>query len=105
LQVLQEAGVDASGHRARAVTAQMVHDADLIFVMEQFQAEEMLRFVPGARNKTHLLRLYGLSHVEGVGNPNIPDPIGKPLEVYEVCFAQIREAVERVARSLGVHHA
>ena len=30
--------------------------------------------------------------------PEIPDPIGKPLEVYETCLATIREAVERVVK-------
>ena len=95
--------MDCSAHRARGLTAQMIEEADLVFAMEPFQLEEILRRAPSARNKTHLLKPYGLAAVEGP--PGIPDPIGKPLEVYEVCFAEIREAIERVARSLGVHTA
>jgi len=101
-RVLLDAGIDATGHRARALTPQMVQDADLVLVMEPFHAEEILQRVPSAKGKLHLLKPYGLAPNEAVGNPNIPDPIGKPLEVYEVCFAEIREAVDRVARSLGV---
>ena len=55
-----------------------------------------------AAGKAHLLMPYGLQPGELLGPPGIPDPIGKPLEVYEVCFAEIREAVARVAKSLGV---
>jgi protein-tyrosine-phosphatase len=108
-RVLQDIGVDCSGHRARALTFEMIEAAELIFVMEEFQMEEVLRRAPSARDKVHLLKPYGLTRMEsdvkkGV-SPNIPDPIGKPLEVYEVCFSEIREAIERVARLLGVHTA
>ena len=101
-RVLLDAGIDCAGHRARALTPHMVQDADLLLVMEQFQMEEILQRVPSAKGKLHLLKPYGLAHNEVAGSPNVPDPIGKPLEVYEVCFAEIREAVERVAKSLGV---
>lgn len=99
--VLREAGVDCSGHRARALTGQMIQDADVIFAMEQFQLDEILRRAPGARGKTHLLKPYALPSNEPLAHPNIADPIGKPLEVYEICLLEIREAVERVAKSLG----
>ena len=101
-RVLLDAGIDAAGHRARTLTLPMIQEADLILVMEPFHAEEVFQRAPGAKSKVHLLKPYGLAPNEVVGHPNIPDPIGKPLEVYEVCFAEIREAVERVAKSLGV---
>ena len=102
-RVLQEAGIDCGSHRARTLTPAIAEAADLILVMEPFQLEEVLRRAPGAAQKAHLLKAYGLPPGEGAGYPGIPDPIGKPLEVYEVCFADIRDAVERVAKSLGVH--
>ena len=101
-RVLLEAGADCSNHRARLLTPEMVRGADLIFVMEPFHTEEVLRRVPEARSKVHLLKPYGLAEGEVEGNPAIPDPIGKPMEIYEVCFSEIREAIERVARSLGL---
>ena len=102
-RVLQEAGVDCSEHTARVLTPQMIEHADLIFVMEPFQAEEVLRRSLSAKSKVHLLKSYGLAPHELEGPPHIPDPIGKPMEVYEVCFGEIRQAVERIAKSLGVH--
>lgn len=100
-RVLQDVGADCSTHRTRMLTADMVEAADLIFVMESFQLEEVVRRAPAAKDKAHLLRRYGVESPEDVQQPNIPDPIGKPLEVYEVCFAEIREAVERIVKSLG----
>jgi protein-tyrosine-phosphatase len=102
LRVLQGTGVDASAHQARTVSADMAQEADLILAMEGFQVEEVARRFPSARGKAHLLKTYGLPAPETIVNPNIPDPIGKPMEVYEVCFMEIREAVERLAKSLGV---
>ena len=58
--------------------------------------------MPDAGPKVHLLKAYGLDSQEPVEHPNIADPIGKPMEVYEVCFAIIHEAVTRVAKSLGI---
>jgi len=99
-RVLQAVGVDCANHRARALTPQMVEEADLVFAMEQFHIEEILRRTPAAKEKVHLLKAYGAAAGEVTDNPNIPDPIGKPLEVYEVCFAEIKEAVERVAKTM-----
>ncbi len=104
-RVLLEAGIDCSTHRARLLAPELVAQADLVLVMEQFQLEELLRRAPDAKGKAYLLKTYGLPEQEKTAaqNPNIPDPIGKPLEVYEVCFAEIRQAIERLAASLGVH--
>jgi protein-tyrosine-phosphatase len=101
-RVLQAVGVDCSGHRAHTLTIDQVQAADLILVMEEFQREEVMRRFPSARDKVHLLKSYALEGQPLEGYSGIPDPIGKPMEVYEVCFAEIREAVGRLARTLGV---
>ena len=69
--------------------------------MEIFHQEEILRRFPDAKNKAHLLKTFQLGSSEAdYGRPGIPDPIGKPMEVYEVCCAEIRKAVERVVTFL-----
>lgn len=98
--VLRGVGVDCSMHRARSLTVEMVEHADLILVMETFQAEELLRRMPQAKAKVHLLKEY--AGMQDDPNLNVPDPIGKPMEVYEVCFASISDAVERIAHGLGL---
>ena len=104
-RVLLEVGIDCSNHHARALTAEMIEAADLILAMEPFHIEEIVRRAPSAKDKVHLLRAYVLPSGEASRGLAIPDPIGKPLEVYEVCFAEIREAIERVVKSIGVHRA
>ena len=96
----QRAEADASGHHARRLTDQMIRDAALVFTMERWHAEEITRRVPEATGKTHLLSAFGQSVQGGVGGEEIVDPIGKSREVYDVCFATIKAAVDRVARSV-----
>ncbi len=100
VQLLQRYGLDVSGHMARLLGDDMIRHADLIFIMEQFQLLDVLRRVPQARDKVYLLKTYGLPNPDAVNQPNIPDPIGKPAETYEVCFTAIRDAMERVVQSL-----
>jgi len=101
LKLLQQEGIDMSGHMAKPLNAEMIRNAQLIFVMEPLHLEEVLRRAPEAKDKVHLLKTYGLEDPTAAGAPIIADPIGKPMEVYEVCFATIREAIERVAKHLA----
>jgi len=90
ITLLQREGVDASGHMSRALSNEHLRSAALIFVMEPFHRDEILRRAPDAKLKVRLLK----------DDRGVPDPIGKPLEVYESCFAMIKESVERVAQTL-----
>ena len=96
----QETGVDASGHRARRLTDQMIREASMVLVMEHWHLEEILRRVPEARGKTHLLNAFGQSSLESAVDEEIVDPIGKPREIYDICFSAVKASVERVGRSL-----
>ncbi|MBI3324452.1 MAG: hypothetical protein HYZ92_04145, partial [Candidatus Omnitrophica bacterium] len=89
-----------SDHLTKTLTDEMIRQADLILVMEPLHLDEIRRRVPTASGKVHLLASFGLPQASGEREAAIPDPIGKPTEVYEICFATIREAVERVAQSL-----
>jgi len=101
LRLLRQEGIDYSAHQARRLSDEMIQQAHLILVMEHYHWEEIIRRVPEARPKTFLLSAYGLDDREPLKQLDIPDPIGKPLEVYEVCFSTIREAIERVANQLA----
>jgi protein-tyrosine-phosphatase len=101
-ELLAGLGIDCSAHRARVFTPEIGRRADLIFVMEQFQGEEVVTRQPEAAGKVYLLKNYNLGPGERIVDPNIADPVGKPAEVYESCFAEIHCAIERVLASLGV---
>ena len=101
-QVLRSLNVDISDHRARPLRTDMIEHADLILAMDEDHRYEILRRVPSAQGKVHLLKAYGLQEPPPAEHAAIADPVGKPLEVYEVCFMQIREAVDRLAVMLGI---
>ncbi len=95
---MRAAGVDVSSYRSQQLTDELIHDSDLILVMEEAHRAEVLRRVPSAAPKTHLLRHYGSGKSErDVEDLGIPDPIGKPIEYYEYCLKIIKKQVERIA--------
>ena len=97
--LLQREGVDVSGHMARLLSNERIRSAALIFVMESFHRDEILRRAPDAKPKVHLLKAF--RHPQPADDDGgIPDPMGKPLEVYEVCFAAVKDSVERIAQAL-----
>jgi len=102
-ELLQQVGVEAGGHLARRLTDQAIREAELIFTMEPAHVEEIVRRVPEAKAKTYLLKTFGVKNHNPLSSPAIPDPIGKPMEVYEVCFMMIQEAIEQVGKWLTEH--
>ncbi len=98
VEVMQTEGIDVSGHISQPLTPQLVEHADMIFCMEEFQRDILLAQVPGAEEKTYLLKMF-MNKRRSV-DPNIPDPIGRPKEVYESCLMTIKDSVARVGRWL-----
>ncbi|MBI3333613.1 MAG: hypothetical protein HYZ93_05940 [Candidatus Omnitrophica bacterium] len=98
VEVMEREGIDVSGHIGQPLTPTLVARADALFCMEEFHREAILRQAPEAAGKVHLLREFQAK--QPPVNPNIPDPIGLPKEIYESCFFTIQEAVGRVARWL-----
>ena len=100
VHLLRQEGIDDSGHIAQTLTDAMIHQAGLILVMEPHHREHIIRRVPEAQRKTFLLTQYGLPETPPSLGGGIHDPIGKPMEMYERCFTDIRDAVDRVVQAL-----
>ena len=98
IEVMKAEGIDVSGHIGQPVTHDLIHHADAIFCMEELHQDHILALAPDARPKVHLLKTFE-SKLKPA-DPNIPDPMGRPKEVYESSLMTIREAVERVTRWL-----
>jgi len=90
LEVLAEEGIDASHHRARRLTAEMVEEADRIFVMTEAHRQWVVNQLKAPEAKVQLLR-----------PDEVPDPIGHSLEVYRRCRDAIKEGVEGVMKEWG----
>ena len=101
IKAMKREGVDVSGLQSRHLTDEMIKETDLILVMAAHHMEDIIRRVPQAASKTHILKQYGRrGDPSAREEPDISDPIGKPMEVYEHTLAQIKEEVCRIAEIL-----
>jgi protein-tyrosine phosphatase len=66
LTLLKTRDIDISTHRARQITEEIVRDADLILVMEQYQKKKIETLYPFALGKVFLLGKWD--------NFEVPDP-------------------------------
>ncbi len=96
IKVMQQIGIDISNHRSRRLTKQMVLSADIILVMEVKHIEAVCSISQNALNKTWLLRQSDKKE----NSLEIPDPLRKPLEVYEECRLMIESALRKLIKKL-----
>ena len=94
IEVMQREGMDLSAHAGQELTPDLIRQADAVFCMEDFHRDCVLSLAPEAEPKAHLLKTF--RNPVRLEDPNIPDPVGRPLEVYEGCLMTIQEEVGRV---------
>jgi len=101
IEVMKEEGVDLSGFKSRRLTEELIKASDLILAMEEKHREYVKKISPEAVEKTYLLKEFhaggGRSYPE---DPNVPDPIGKPLDYYKLALEVIKDEVRRIAKLL-----
>lgn len=81
---MQKVGVDISRHRARPLTPEMVHEADVVYCMTDAHRAGVLGLCPTAADKVHLLDDTG----------GIEDPIGAGATTYQRTAEMIRRRLE-----------
>lgn len=86
-QVLREHGVDGAGHSARQLTLAMLHDADLVLVMEKFHLAAIARMAPEASGKAFLLGKWQ-------DDTRIPDPYGQQRPAFDRAYELIERSVD-----------
>lgn len=95
IEVMEEQGIDVSGHLSQQLSLDLIDHADAILCMEELHKQVVLDLAPEAGEKTFLLKAF-----ENKACPpdlDIPDPIGRPKEVYQFCRMAIGDGVQRVA--------
>lgn len=86
VRLLSREGVDLRAHRARAIDARLVEQADLVLVMEADQRDWLEGLHAGARGKTFRL-------CESI-NADVPDPYGGSYGMFAVVLGMIRHGVD-----------
>lgn len=100
VKVLMNEGINISGYRARRVTPNMIDKADVVLVMQDYH-KESVNSMTEDKNKVYLLKEYcNINEKKNENDLNIPDPIGKPLETYEICLMTIRNCLENLIQKL-----
>lgn len=89
-QVAAEYGVDLAGHRAQAVSRELVDGSDLILVMEKSHEDMLLADFPEANGRVRLMRYFARF---GSRDRGIADPYGLNYEAYRFCYLDIEDAV------------
>lgn len=84
VEALRAMGVESTNHRSRPVTADLVGDATLIFVMTRSHQSALLEQFPEARDRVFLLQ----------PDADIGDPIGYPQSIYNETALDIARWVE-----------
>ena len=83
VEVMREKGYDLSGHVSKAMTEDMLKDADLIIAMgRNHMREAQLILGPQQESKVHLIVPEGIA-----------DPIGQPVDVYRMTAARIERGL------------
>ena len=78
--------VDLSSYRSRPLTGSLVRSADLIIVMDSFQARELARAFPVDRAR---IVIAGDLDPRFEGSRGITDPWNLPQEVFAAAFARL----------------
>lgn len=91
-EVAAERGLDLSGHRSRLVSREQLQVADLVLVMNPWQA----RAARGGGVPASRILLLGDLDPASIETRAIQDPIERPPEVFRDVFARIDRCVERL---------
>lgn len=85
VRVLSQRGIDLSGHRAQALSADLVRSADRVYTMTASHAAAVREVAPD--RASHVERL------DAAGD--VTDPVGGSEAEYEQCAARIAAALEK----------
>jgi len=98
-KVAAEYDVDLSDHLAKSVKEDIVDRSDLMLVMENSHAKDLLDAFPEAESKVFLIRRFARF---GSKNRGVADPYGLNYEAYRFCFLDIQDCISGLAEHLSL---
>src|SRR5205823_3101353 len=84
IEALKPLGADLSRHRSRPLSVELIHQADVIYVMSKNHAQAVTALVPSAAEKVVTLD----------PEHDIDDPIGGDLVLYQTLAGQLQTLIE-----------
>jgi protein-tyrosine-phosphatase len=89
IQVMLERGLDTSEHRSRAVTAELLEEADLVLTMTANHSESLRAEFP-----EHAYKVYRLTEMAAMPY-DVADPYGGPLSEYRRTADELAYLIEK----------
>ena len=87
VEIMWQAGIDISAHRARNLSSWMMREADLVFTMDHAQLEFVTQRFPAASTK--------LARLGDSCAADIPDPFRQGLPAFQHAYCLIERAAQR----------
>ena len=95
VSVMRKHRFNIMSHRSQPVTRKLMDKSDLILVMADNHYQILMEKYPQHKHKIYHLKNYGRE--EPVGEPDVFDPIGGDIELYEEVFEDIYQEMTRIA--------
>src|SRR4051812_39082515 len=84
IEALKPMGADLSRHRSRPLSVELIHQADVVYVMSRSHAQAVTALVPSAADKVVTLD----------PDQDIDDPIGGDVSLYQTLATQLQALIE-----------
>lgn len=97
IEAMEGHSIDISNHKARQLTKEMIDNADLILTMTNSHKRAIISVNDKALNKVFTLTEYAYGSER---NTDIMDPFGAPVQVYEKCLIEIKNALNIIIEKL-----
>lgn len=94
----REFGICLDSHHAKALSAEMVEQAEVIFVMDYQNQVQLLTRHSHAANRVSLLSAYA---GEGYGSVEIPDPYYFDENATRQCYATLNHCIQNLVKSIS----
>ncbi len=87
IEILHREGIDVSNYTTKVLTEEMIKSADVIFVMQEYHKDVILRKVDWVGKRIFVL--------------DVPDPIGRPLNIYQDYFEIVKGEMGKVLKRIA----
>ena len=91
-ELMQERGLDLSGHRSRLLTQELLADFELVLVMEDRLKKAVEHAFPASRGRVQALGRFGKF--------DVPDPWGRPRAEYQRALTLIERGLDDYEKAL-----
>lgn len=92
IAVCSEHGLNLSGHKSTNINDSDIEEMDLVLTATANHSHMLEKLYPQ-------LNIFTIKEYAGYADSDIADPYGGSLNDYEICFSEIKDALEKICES------